>query len=491
MNMDLFNKKANKNSSQENNCTQRIENSNAVDILLIQCPPWDVGMPPLGVAYLSGYLKKFHYKTCVCDLNIDLYNLAKKDEKFLWEQKSYDYWVNDSLFLKTWSQLEKQTSICLSEALKKINSPYIGLSVNFAGIHFAREVIKIIKQIKKETGVIVGGWGCVNEHMRSLFPKELVDVFIVGEGEETLKETMEALQDKREIDGIKGAIFNKAKNVQFKPRLPIMDLDTIPWPTFSKMDLNRYKDKSMPLFTSRGCIGTCSFCNDWPLSRPYRARSAEQVFEEIRYHVENNNINRLSFKDLSCNGSIDRLNSLSDLIINSGLRIHWDSQAIPRKEMTYELLCKLRKTGCETLIYGVESFSNNVLKGMRKIFTKETAEAVLKDTYNAGIHAMINIIVGFPGEKEEDFQETLEAIRRNRKYISQVGAISVCLVNNDSDLDINFKDYNINLPLDPAIRAKEWNTLDGSNDYELRKSRAEILLEQVNQLGLCFATKTT
>lgn len=460
-----------------------------VDLLLIQCPPWDTNMPPLGIAYLSSYLRKYGHKTSVFDLNIILYHLVNDESKFLWKQENYDYWVNDDYFKNTWFRLREFTTISIEQALQEVCTEYIGLSVNFASIKFTIEFLKIIKYIKPEIKIIIGGWGCINDHMRSQFPKDLVDVFVVGEGEETLREIIEMLKGERETDGISGAIFTKDYSPVYKPRPAIINLDNIPWPTFSEFQLNQYK-KKLPLFTSRGCIGNCSFCNDWYISRPYRFRSAENVFEEIKYHTKNHSIEELGFKDLLCNGNINRLNLLSDLIINSRIKIRWDSQAIPRKEMTYELLCKLKKSGCVTLIYGVESFSNNILKRMRKLFTKEIVEEAIKDTYAAGINTMINIIVGFPGETEEDFRETFEAIKRNRKYITQIGAISTCLVNNDADLEINHQNYGLVLSPNPNIRAKEWVSIDGKNTYKIRRKRGELILELIKNLGFSYETIT-
>lgn len=459
-------------------------------ILLVQCPPWDIAMPPLGIAFLSSYLKKYGYKASVFDLNISLYRSAQRGLKYLWEQKSYNYWVDDELFKDAWFRLRGATNKCISEILQKIDTKYLGLSVNFASIKFASEAIKTIKGLRSEIKIILGGWGCINEHMRSLFPKELIDCFVVGEGEETLKEVIEAFEGNRNTADVLGAIFNKDSNSVYKPRPPITDLDFIPWSKFSEFDLDSYTTSVLALFTSRGCISRCSFCNDWNISKPYRYHSAQSVFEEIKYHIEDNHITVFSFKDLLCNGNIDRLNLLCDLIINSGLKFSWDSQAIPRKEMTYELLRKLKKSGCQTLIYGVESFSNNVLKQMRKLFTKEIAERVIRDTHAAGINTMINIIVGFPGETESDFQETCEAIERNQKYIAQIGAISVCLVNNDSELDINPNGYELALPTDLRIRAKQWASGDGKNTYEMRKKRAKKILELIDRIGLSYATIT-
>ena len=127
---------------------------------------------------------------------------------------------------------------------------------------------------------------------------------------------------------------------------------------------------------------------------------------------------------------------------------------------------------------------------MRKLFTGETAERVIRDTYRTGINAYINIIVGFPGETEDDFMETYEAIKRVRKYVTQISSISVCLVNNDSAMDLRYKDYGIIMPLDVKIRAKKWVSADGKNTYETRKGRAEKILDLIEHIGLTYQTIT-
>jgi tRNA A37 methylthiotransferase MiaB len=104
---------------------------------------------------------------------------------------------------------------------------------------------------------------------------------------------------------------------------------------------------------------------------------------------------------------------------------------------------------------------------------------------------MVNIIVGFPGETEDDFEETVESIRRKRYYITQISAVSMCLVNNDTELDTNTQKYGIILPEDARIRAKEWYTFDKINTYESRKKRVEKILRLINQLELSYVTITT
>jgi len=174
-------------------------------------------MPPLGIAYLSGYLKKYGYKVSIFDLNIHLCQSVNKDLEYLWDQKSYNYWVEDNLFNNQWARLKETVNSCIVEVLKNKNVKYIGLSVNFAGIKFASELIKIIKALKSEIKIILGGWGCINDHMRSLFPKELVDVFVIGEGEETLIEVLDALDGRKKKLKFWGLFLTEKLICRIKP----------------------------------------------------------------------------------------------------------------------------------------------------------------------------------------------------------------------------------------------------------------------------------
>lgn len=214
------------------------------------------------------------------------------------------------------------------------------------------------------------------------------------------------------------------------------------------------------------------------------------MINEIMYHIKNNDASVFSLKDLACNGDMGRLGLLCDGISELGQDIFWSSQAIPRKEMTYEALSRLKESGCSALIYGVESFSDSVLKRMRKMFTGDIAERVIRDTHKAGIKPIINIIVGFPGETEEEFEVTCEAIIRNKEYIAQISAVSVCLINNDSELWLNYQDYGLVFPADSMRMAKTWECASEGSTYEMRKERAEKVISIIERAGLSYITKT-
>ncbi len=157
--------------------------------------------------------------------------------------------------------------------------------------------------------------------------------------------------------------------------------------------------------------------------------------------------------------------------------------AIPRKGMDYELLCKMKEAGFYRLEYGVESGSNEVLKAMRKIFTVETAERVIRDTYRAGIKTFVYLIVGYPQETKEYFDETKEFLKRNASYIAMIKSINPLYIMAGSEIFYHSEKYNVVLPSKNSDR--EWYMGD-KNTYDIRRNRVLELKMFVKDAGIAF-----
>lgn len=463
-----------------------IRGEGQADILLVLCPPWDVDYPPLGIAYLSTYLKRQGMSAHVLDANIYLYNALKRRHEQYWSANAYENWANKKEFAATLEVFDAELNR-LARAIAACPVPCVGFSVNFSNKFFTIELMRRVKRLAPAKKFILGGYCCTNENMRGFFPGDLVDVFVVGEGEITLSELIVSLRETGGFRSVAGAIVKEnGVFLPFVPRKPVASLDLLPFPTFEEFYLDSYKcQRGVAIITSRGCISRCTFCNDHVMTAPYRFRSAEHVLEEILYHVKENKRTHFAFKDLLCNGNPRELGRLCDLIAASGVQISWDSQAIPKKDLTRGLLEKMKASGCELLIFGLESCSNAVLSKMGKLFTKEDAREVLVNSHGAGINTMVNIIVGFPGESEDDFRQTLDFLSENREYITRISNLSMCLVNNDSDLDLRPGRYGITLPPDIAVRAREWTDASG-NCLELRWKRLAELKRLVSMIGLGY-----
>ncbi len=446
---------------------------NDVDVLLLQCPPWGAESPPLGIAYLSRYLRKSGFTTEVFDVNRGLYRMASEEDKSLWDFERKDDWSEENSFDKIKEILNDQLTYC-TEKIMSTDAPLIGLSVNQNSILFARELAYRIKSHSSRI-VIAGGIGCYNKHERArLKIGRFFDAFVIGEGEETLEEVARVvIENEGVIKNIPGVISNSEDEVGFSPRPAIKDLDNIPFPTYEEFNLEDYtaKPKVLSLLANRGCVGRCTFCNDCVYTGPYRFRNPQHVVGEIMYHIKHNNVHDFSFNDLLINGNLRQLNSLCDSIIQENLKIHWVAQAVTRRDMDLKLLTKMREAGCHTLQFGIESGSDKILRMMRKMSTVADAERVLGHAHKIGIRNWVNIIVGYPGEEEQDFKKTINFVRRNRGNIDRVVSLNTCNVVFNSDLMNNKDRYGIILPEKLELIEVNWRTRDGNCD-RLRKARA-------------------
>ncbi len=187
-----------------------------------------------------------------------------------------------------------------------------------------------------------------------------------------------------------------------------------------------------------------------------------------------------SFQDSLVNGSPRELGVFADLLIDYPRKVWWWGQANIRREMTKSFCEKLKQAGCICLAYGIESGSNRILKLMNKGITKEEAEEVIRNTSTAGISVRANFMFGFPGEEEEDFQETLDFIERNHEFINSVNPAREFGIFRDTPMAQNPSQFGVNL----AQGERYWQTIDGKNNYLVRLNKHKRFCELATRLGI-------
>ena len=418
------------------------------------------------------------------DLNIDVYRRAPDKARFLWETESVEEWATVSALNRLTSKvLSGEVEYCAQRILE-VPAEIVGFSVYRSNRLFTVKVIEQVKRIDPSRVIVIGGRGCSTESERAGFPTGLVDVFVVGEGEGALASGVERNGD---FSGISGTIIPAGGGYLDNGRARPLDINRIPFPTFEQFDLNKYTEKTLPMLSSRGCIARCAFCDDHLTWGRYRYRKAEFVLDELRWHVKKNGISHFWFNDLLINGSNKHLERLCDLIIERGLDIRWIALAIVRRDTTEALLKKMRRAGCYTLNYGIESGSDKILKRMGASYTVSEAEQVLKLTRRADINTQLNFIVGFPGETEAEFMETFQFITRNRNWICGISNLNTCTLVENSPLGNSPRSYG-------ALPRSGWEPADGLFEtedgtcYEERVERVRRMDSLIEKLGLSIWT---
>ncbi|MBI2945846.1 MAG: cobalamin B12-binding domain-containing protein [Candidatus Wallbacteria bacterium] len=451
------------------------------DLYIVTVPFWGVRMPPLGAAYVAAAANAAGFRTRLTDLNVECFDAVRgdKDLERLWDNNPPDVTAAeacDRVFRTTLPIIDRWIDELLASGAHSV-----GFSLNYRNLDFGNRLARRIKERAPGLRLIFGGPESFAQHKLGYLHKNEADIFVIGEGEHTLVELLRALVAGQPLDGLPGVVFRKEGIIMsaYTPRKPEMKLDRLPFPTYEGLPLAKYSTRRLPMLMSRGCVCHCRFCVDYILNAPYRFRGAQAVVEEMKFQLRTNGSGEFAFNDLLCNGNMKQLEQLCDMIIASELPVVWDSYAIVRKEMTPAILAKMRRAGCLNLCYGTESGSDRVLKLMGKFSPASVSAQNIKDTHEAGIRTSINIIVGYPGETQDDFEQTLAFLDHSAPWIDEVTNVSSLVVMPGTYIAENQKEFGIQY----IDNADSWVDEAGSTP-ETRGDRVARLLERISAHGL-------
>ncbi len=291
-------------------------------------------------------------------------------------------------------------------------------------------VAKWIKKLSPKTPVVFGGPGVgLPEVQTFLLAAGFVDALAVGEGEMTVAYLAHDLEAALAGD-VPGVAVMKHGAVKLDPR-PSAPLQDIPLPSFAGLPLpglsvkdyaanrpNKYRTPffhGLPVYSSRGCVNRCAYCSETAYWKGYRLREPGAVVDEIQRISEETGESHFLFGDSAVNG---RPAWLIDFLEAASSRLGYPSLCaymMARPELDAETAKLIKRAGFGHVVLGVETFSGRLRHNMNKRHgDDELFDAILNLT-RAGVHVKSNLLVGFPGETEEDFEVSLSYIRRWRE----------------------------------------------------------------------------
>lgn len=459
------------------------------DILLTVVPPWDCEKPPLGAASLATYLKSRGISVEVMDMNVEVYHKAPQDIRNNWNSHGISFWLENEFITKYAQDFRNYVFRIMS-----YDCEILGFSVNTStSLYFLKELISQIKKRGPDKMIVVGGAGCFFSQDRDVFSEHSVDFFVIGKGEFALEWLMGKLESGDSIETDEKCRVTKEQNgALIIEWLQSYSLDKLPFPTFEEFDFSLYTRKVLPVRWSQGCIRACAFCLDRIFSGAYNSGSVSRAISGINFYIEKYGIKEFRFIDNLINGALPQLSELCDCIIKEDLPMCWEGQLVVRADMDKPFFVKLKMAKCCRLELGVESFSDKVLSVMKKGFRAGDAIKNIIDAKSAGLNVAIFIIVGFPGEEEADFEETIETIKKCRKYIDEIGNLTLCSIPFGTDMYVNPEKYNIAVQERKDLKDfwLKWSTKDDSNNFQIRLNRLQKLKGVLDNLKITYKDNT-
>ena len=343
--------------------------------------------PPLGILYISAYLKEHGIDNKIFDTTFSSKNEFKK---YLVDEKP----------------------------------DYIAIYVNLMTKINVLDIIKYIKSTDsiKSAKIILGGPEVRYNAFNLL--EHGADFVVIGEGEETMYELIMNLEEKNEINfkSIKGLGFKDENGKIFlnADRNLISDIDTLPVPNRNGIDIRKYQEawkerhgmNAVSVSTMRGCPYTCRWCSRAVYGLTYRRRSPEKVVEELLQIKQEYNPDTIWFVDDVFTISHKWLAGFNEELKRKNLKIKYE--CITRADrMNEEVIETLKDSGAFRVWIGAESGSQRIIDAMDRRVKVEQVQKMIQLTRNNGIEAGTFIMLGYPGETEKDIEQTITHLKKS------------------------------------------------------------------------------
>ncbi len=340
--------------------------------------------PPLGILYISAWLDNNGFANDVFDTTFSrkllLYNYLEQERPDI-----VAFYTN------------LMTKVNIIEAIKYIRS----------------------NEKLKDTIVVLGGPDV--RHNKKDYLDTGANIAVFGEGEQTMLEIVKAVQGgmKSEfghIDGI--AYYSNNELIETNERKRIRPIDSIPFPNRHKIDIQQYLDvwkknhgnSAMTVSTQRGCPYTCKWCSTAVYGQSYRRRSPKVVVEELKHLKETYNPDTIWFVDDVFSVSHKWIHEFKNELTKQD--VHIPFECITRADrMDEHVIDWLKEAGCFRVWIGAESGSQKVIDLMDRRVSIEQVRDMIQMTRKKGMQAGTFIMLGYPGETEEDIFETVKHLK--------------------------------------------------------------------------------
>jgi len=285
---------------------------------------------------------------------------------------------------------------------------------------YAKRVIAAAHAAAPAATLVVGGEHVTADPAHVLRSAPAVDACVLGEGEATLLDLVDAVAAGRDLAGVPGVVLRRGDApLHTAPRARIRDIDTLPWPawhlvpTFSMYLDNHFgyeehNRRTMPMIATRGCPYRCTFCSSPSMwGTTWLGRAPQDVIDEIKYCLEQYQIQHVEFYDLTA--IVDRrwILTFAHLLAAERLPITWRLPSGTRSEaLDEEVLQAMVASGCEAIVYAPESGSPRTLARIKKQVKPERMLRSMRAAVRAGMHVRAHCIMGMPGQTLSEIGET-------------------------------------------------------------------------------------
>ena len=347
-------------------------------VILIPAPMIDNGLPdiylPMGLISLATVLHKEGIDAEIMDINA----LA-----------------SDSTFNN------------VPEAIMTKDPDIVGFSTECDFYNITLCLAQRCKELKTNVKIVLGGPQATFSDRATLEAFPYVDIIVRGEAEGTIVQVIEALSGCRDLQKVPGVTFRSREGIVRNPVAPLIkNLDDLPDPRYDLFPSIHLIERIF-IEDGRGCPFGCSFCSTTEFwQRTYRSRSVDCIVGLIKKLVVDFGTRKFHFLQDTFNLSRDRVVRICEALKRENLDVQWYCYC-RMDRLDKDLLRLMAGAGCKGMFLGIESGSERMQKLIGKKMKLSNALEIANDITDLGMHYTASFIIGFPDEKLEDLEQTI------------------------------------------------------------------------------------
>jgi len=342
----------------------------------------------------------------------------------------------------------------LAAQLAEFQPDAVGAGSVTMNFYDGQRILRDVKSINPDILTMMGGphVSFTVEETLKTYPE--IDVIFIGEADDTIIEFARFLHQRSKWQSIQGIAYREGGDIVNTGRRPfIMDVDRIPLPARHLLPISRYRAFGFPvsMITGRGCPHSCIFCLGRKMvGSKVRRRNPELVLDEIQ-QILSMGFERINIADDLFASDTARVREICNGIKERNIRFAWS--AFARVDtVNQEMFDAMAAAGCDSISFGIESGSPDMLKRVRKGIKLEQAVEAVRMCKQSGMMPHASFMVGLPGETKEtlkqtdDFARSLE-ILFGYHYLAPFPGTTLCEKVEGYDLEIltrNWSKYDAN-----------------------------------------------
>lgn len=460
-----------------------------MDLLLLTIPKVTFSQIQAACPILKGIVKAHGYSCEIYDCNIEFYKRFK-------DTNNAEYLSDYFLVSNPAEYSDSDLALIDSEINRWINH-IIDVNPKFLGISlFSYESQYTTKSICEKLAhtdikIVLGGSGVGSAgrvgksvYAEDLYQQNLIHAYVTGDGEQAILNILE------------GKESDNTNSVQYSSPIDI-NVWAQYYPDYDNIEFHEYQGHvTIPMNGSRGCVRQCSFCTEGLNAYGFRYRHGQNIADEMIFLANKYGRTNFYFTDSLMNGSMKAFREFCTVMAAENKtrkkKITWGGYFIcrPTNQMSPEDYKIAADAGATLFNIGIESGSERIRDHMKKKFSNADMDYTISQMAKNKIKLIMLLVVGYPYETEEDFEDTLSLFRRWKPYsdngdIYETNVGSTCQIFPDtplySDPNLMYTDkYNSKNPM-------AWiNVENPSLGVAQRSARYAIACEVLEDLGYNF-----